>query len=299
MPRVPLPTPLTSGPFTLEQGQIAGLGAKRLHGNDLQRPFRGVRSASAVENLEAQARAFQLIAPQHTFFCGITAAAIMRVPLPLAFERTHLLHIGVPSGIRALKSQGTVGHKFQIDPDDVREWKGLRITTPERTWCDLATALRVPDLVAAGDYLIHWDAPLASVTSIELALHRHRGRRGRAKLFRAIDLLDDRSESPKESILRVIVVQGGIAGPVANLPIRTSGGFNYRADLAIAARKFILEYQSRFHDESKEFRADMTRISRLEADGWYVMQVNRDDLDNPGELLQRIRTVLSTRPKVL
>ena len=40
----------------------------------------------------------------------------------------------------------------------------------------------------------------------------------------------------------------------------------------------------------------MTRISRLEADGWYVLQINNGDLGNPGELVQRIRKVLESRP---
>jgi len=108
--------------------------------------------------------------------------------------------------------------------------------------------------------------------------------------------MDDHSESPQESLLRVTLVQGGFNNVEANLPIRTSGGFNYRADLGIRSRKFILEYQSRFHDGSVAFRADMTRTSRLEADGWFVMQVNYDDLHNPRELVQRIRTVLHSRP---
>ena len=43
----------------------------------------------------------------------------------------------------------------------------------------------------------------------------------------------------------------------------------------------------------------MTRISRLEADGWLVMQVNKNDLDNPGELIQRIHQVLSRRSVAL
>ena len=39
----------------------------------------------------------------------------------------------------------------------------------------------------------------------------------------------------------------------------------------------------------------MTRISRLEADGWFVIQVNADDLAAPMELTERVRRVLATR----
>ena len=298
MARIPLPEALKAGAFTLDDGRAAGLGAKRLNGTDLHRPFRGIRSNNESFDIESIARAFDRGAPPHTFFCGITAAVLLRIPLPPAYENSHLLHVAVPSQRRAPKEHGTVGHTFQIDPVDVCDWEGLRITTPERTWCDLATVLSIPDLVAAGDYLIHWENPLATIVSIEAARQRHRGRRSRSKLVRAIDLLNDRSESRQESLLRVTMVQGGIRGIRANLPIRTSGGYNYRADIALPDRKLIVEYQSRFHDGSTEFRSDMTRTSRLEADGWCVMQVNKDDLDNPRELVQRIRTVLRSRPVI-
>ena len=39
----------------------------------------------------------------------------------------------------------------------------------------------------------------------------------------------------------------------------------------------------------------MTRRSRLEAQGWYVMEINADDLGDPVELVARIRSVLARR----
>lgn len=283
-------------PFTYGEGLAAGLGEGRLRGRDLHRPYRGVRVASRPASVEELTQAFQRRAPGNTYFCSVTAAQLYRLPLPLPLERTTVLHVGVPAPIRASRVDGVVGHKFQIEESDIRVWNGLRVTIPERTWCDLATVLTVPDLVAVGDFLIHWDLPLASQQSLRLAMLRHPGQRGHSRLLHAIDQLDDRSESRQESLLRVIIVRAHIPGVVTNLWITTSGDYRYRGDLAIPAKKVIIEYQSRFHDGSKEFRADMTRISRLEADGWYVLQVNADDLDNPRELVQRIRTILASRP---
>jgi very-short-patch-repair endonuclease len=39
----------------------------------------------------------------------------------------------------------------------------------------------------------------------------------------------------------------------------------------------------------------MTRRARLEANGWFVMLVNANDLRDPDELVRRIRTVLAAR----
>ena len=99
-----------------------------------------------------------------------------------------------------------------------------------------------------------------------------------------------------ESRLRVILLEAGFVGLAVNYPIHTSSDHDYRADLAFPARKLIVEYQSAFHETPESFRADMTRVSRLEADDWKVMQVNKDDVKNPVELIARIRTTLRARP---
>jgi very-short-patch-repair endonuclease len=295
MPRIPVPAHLRQRPFARREGLDSGLGEKRLRGRDLAKPFHGARATDAPSTIAELAAAFQARASDNTFFCSTTAALIMGVPLPWRHESSALLHVGVRAPLRAVRAQGAIGHKLRIDDVDLREWGGLRITSPARTWCDLAPLLQLGDLVAAGDYLIHWELPLTHRGGLFAAMDRHPGRRGRANLLAAIDLLDERSESRQESRLRVLVTTAGVPGVVANMPIRTSGGYDYRADLAIPDKKVIIEYQSRFHDGAKEFRADMTRISRLEADGWYVIQVNKDDLDTPEELLQRISLVLSRR----
>lgn len=42
-----------------------------------------------------------------------------------------------------------------------------------------------------------------------------------------------------------------------------------------------------------QWRKDMTRRSRFEAKGWFVMELNADDLDDPTELVERIRMALA------
>lgn len=97
----------------------------------------------------------------------------------------------------------------------------------------------------------------------------------------------------------MILVLAGLTGLEVNYPVTTSGGYDYRGDLAFPDHKVFIEYQSELHRSPEAFRADMTRISRLEADGWYVMQVNIRDLDDPAELVQRIRRVLTLQPRKL
>jgi very-short-patch-repair endonuclease len=300
-PRKSVPASLENIPFTTRQAHAAGMGRQRLRGKDLVRPFRGVYAVDPSESgvgelgVAELCRILQVRLPDHAFFCDVTAAQVMRIPLPAPLERSRVLHVGVPAPRTAPTGKGIRGRSVHIDAGDIRRWDGLRVTSAARTWCALGAALTVPQLVAAGDYLIHWASPLASRDDLAAAVDRH-GRRAGARVLRgSLPLLDERSESPKESELRVILVTAGLHGLAVNLPITTSDGYRYRADLAFPRERAIVEYQSRFHEAALNFRADMTRISRLEADGWIVIQVNNDDLADPAELVRRVRRVLAVR----
>lgn len=298
MPRIRLPESLRPGPFTTRQGHAAGLGIKRMRGADLDTPFHGIRTVGPATTAEARARAFQHGAPEHVFICGITAAVILHIPLPLRHEQSRLLHVAASAPHRAPKARGTVGRKVLIRDDELWIRNGIRMTTPARTWCDLASVLSGPNLVAAGDYLIHHELPLTSQDALRAAVEHWSSRARVARLRWAVERLNDRAESRRESLLRILVLSARISGVAANEWITTSGGYRYRGDLVIREKKVIIEYQSRFHDKTKEFGSDMTRISRLEADHWYVIQVNNGDLANSAELVQRIRKVLADRPRV-
>jgi very-short-patch-repair endonuclease len=268
-----------------------------LRGRDLAHPFRGVYAAGKGDlSIPDLCRILQARLPDDAFFFATTAAVIMHIPLPWKLEHSRDVHVAVPAPRTAPTGKGIRGHSVRWDASDLRWWGDLRIAAPERTWCDIAAKLSLPQVVAAGDYLIHWRMPMTTPQQLAYAVHRHGSRPGASKLADALPLLNDRSESPKESELRVIIVLAGLPGLAVNLPITTTDGYRYRADLAFPRRKTIIEYQSRFHDPAPNFRADMTRISRLEADGWVVIQINSDDLDDPDEVVRRVLRVLADRP---
>jgi very-short-patch-repair endonuclease len=294
--RVPLPRHLEGVPFSVRQGASAGLGRSRMLGQDLTRPYRGVRMpAEAAPTVESLCRALQLRLPAMAFFSGVTAAAVMGIPLPNQLASSRRLEVSVPAPIRAPTGRGIRGRSVAVREGEIRVWHGICISSPERVFCELAAVLDLPDLVSVGDFLLRRMLPLTSPGALASAIERFPGRRGIATLRSAHPMLTDRSESPKESHLRVVLLLGGLAGLVANLPITTSGGFRYRADLAFPGPKVLVEYQSDYHSDPDNFCADMTRRARLEADGWFVMLVNANDLRDPDELVARIRTVLTSR----
>jgi len=233
--------------------------------------------------------------PGHAFFCSVTAALLFGVPLPRHLEESTVVHVGVPAAKHPPRGRGVVGHRLTVSNDDIATWCGLRVAAPEQVWCQLGALLSLPDLVAAGDFLIRRRFPLTTHDRLREAVRSYPGSRGKPRLRVAVERLHDRSESRRESHLRVILVEGGVPGLAVNYPITTSGGFDYRADLAVPSRKMVIEYQGEYHGDEVQRRKDMTRRARLEADGWYVMEVNADDLRDPVELLQRIRKVLEGR----
>ena len=267
---------------------------------DLDARFHGIRlHAGSPLTLENLCRARSLTFPDDAFISGVTAAVLRGVPLPADFERSTRIHVTVPEGRRALTGRGIRGHAARVGDADVVSWKDLRLSSPARMWCELGASLPVPDLVAAGDYLVNRELPHTSIVTLAAAVAGFPGRQGVGRLRRAAIMLDDNTASRRESHLRVIAIEHGFVGFVMNMKIRTSSGFTYFGDLTFPKDRVIVEYQSEYHNDPKQQRLDMTRRSRLEADNWAVMFVNADDLDNPRELAARIRLVIANHSRHL
>lgn len=274
----------------------AGIQRGRLRGRDLEHPFHGVHVPLTVD-LEVTALCAALVTrvPTNAFFCGPTAAALYGIPLPRRIERAYTTHVAVPAPATAPVGRGISGHSFRVADGEVRMLDGLRVSTPARTWCELSAVLSLDELIAAGDYLIHYERRLTSRAQLGELVLRFPARQGRVSRVAALSELHDRSESPRETDLRLLCTRAGLPGLSVNMKIRTSGGFDYRADLAFARSKVIVEYQSRFHDSADRQVKDRTRRSRLQADGWLVLEVSSEDLRRPDELLARIMRAVADR----
>jgi hypothetical protein len=91
-------------------------------------------------------------------------------------------------------------------PVPAEAFNGLRITTGAETLLATARDLELLDLVILGDSALH----LGHCTLEELQLTAAQRRRGAPQLRATLPLLDKRSESPWESVMRVLHVAAGI-----------------------------------------------------------------------------------------
>jgi very-short-patch-repair endonuclease len=232
--------------------------------------------------------------PASGFFCGPTAALIQGVPLPRRLEADPVLHVGVPAGSRALRVRNVRGHKLGVHRTAIRVWRGLPVTEPARTWLDLAPFLGLADLVAAGDHLLHGDPSSATFAELEHAVRSAAHARGVRLLRAALPLLDGRAESRAESRLRLVLVHARIEGFEPNFWVTLQRPrVRYRIDIAFPREMLGVEYQSEYHHDPDQWRRDMTRLSRLRAAGWTMVEVSQADLDDPRELAHRIHAHLA------
>ncbi|WP_345061974.1 hypothetical protein [Leifsonia kafniensis] len=292
--RHPLPPGLPTPAFRVGDAHRAGVPPHRLRASDVRTNVTGVRSIMPPNTLAERCALFALRMPIASFFSHTTAAQLYGMPVPYRLSLDPRVHIAVPAPARAPHARGLVGHALGVGEHELCTMvDGLRVTTPIRTWFDLAHALPLLDLVAAGDYLLHGEYPMVEANDLVQALGTLRNRRIRRKLLRAADLLDPRAESAPESILRTLLMLAGIPVSRVNHSVTDRfGEFVARTDLIIDRYRVILEYQGDYHRTTKgQWRADMTRRARLEAEGWRVMELNADDLTNPVELVRRIRTL--------
>ncbi|HEX4442179.1 MAG TPA: hypothetical protein VHZ81_01290 [Galbitalea sp.] len=277
--------------FRVRDAQSVGVSLGRLRSRDLESPFWGLRTTESIRDLQDRSRLISKRMPADAFFSHVTAGMLHDFPLPLKLQRSTRLDISRPSPHRAPHANSIIGHRLTVSDHDIYEFNGLRVTTPARTWCDLGGVLPLLELVAAGDFVIRRRAPLASVADILDVARSRVSPRGRQKILMALPLLNDRSESPPESMLRVLLEWAGFPRPSVNHEfVGANNRVIARTDLFLEPYQLVLEYQGDYHRTDKlQWRRDMTRRTRLEGEGVRFMEINADDLKNPAELMTRIR----------
>lgn len=296
-------------PFTVTAGGQAGRGRMVFRHQRFTAPTRGVRVLRrSSDGLAQRVAAVGLALPVGWAAHGPTGGRLWRLPVPAyADDGGRLLVVcGPVSLVRLPREDLSAGaqapqaqrrdvrwRRVQTRPDETTTLNGIPVTTPARTFVDLAGDLTLPDLVAVGDDILR--RGLASREDLAELVRRHRARRGVRRARRALELLDPRSESPQESRLRVIVIEAGLPAPVPNVTIRdASGGFLARGDLVYERWRVVVEYDGAHHADPSRRAADATRRTLLREHGWYVVEITAADLRHPHHAVAKVQAALRT-----
>jgi len=173
-----------------------------------------------------------------------------------------------------------------IAEDETQLIGDVLATTPARTAFDLACRNPVDKAVAAIDALAR--ATRLKVADAELVFNRHKGHRNIRRARRALELVDSGAQSPRETWLRLLVIEAGYPPPRTQIPVCGEyGELVAIVDMGWEDTKIALEYEGDHHrTDRRRFHKDIARFEALPELGWLTIRVTAED--TRGGILARL-----------
>ncbi|MFD1936142.1 MULTISPECIES: DUF559 domain-containing protein [Nonomuraea] len=211
-----------------------------------------------------RARLFTGLVPGSTA-CRRTAAHIWGLNALTECEDEWPVELAMPYPAHV---RGCTVHQATLPPADVTEHRSVRVTTPERTAYDCAQHLPRRDGVAIVDQF------LRRGVDHDALMRRATGFRG---LWETLAMADKGAASPRETWLRVILVEGGLPRPTTQIRVDLPSDRLAYLDLGWPEFRLGVEYDGHEHHTSPADRhRDATRRAALRTAGWRVIPVRRD-----------------------
>ena len=279
-------------PFIGSEALRAGLIRKR----QLRANFRAVLPDVYVARdfspgLVDRARAAWLWSHRQGVLAGITAAALHGAKWVDESAPIELIWVNArsPRGVRT--------SAMRLQPTEIGQTHELPVTTPQRTAFDIGRTPGIGRAVARLDSLAR--ATGLKVCDVEEVAARHRGARGLRQLERALPMLDAGSQSPKETWLRLLLIDDGLPRPQTQIPVLGANGYPFAyLDMGWAEWLVAVEYDGDQHRSDRmQYVKDIRRTAELERMGWIIVRVVAED--RPLEILRRVRDALAGRQMTL
>jgi hypothetical protein len=243
-------------------------------------------SEHSTPTLRQRSEAAWLWSGRRGVLAGLAAAALHGsdwihddVPIELVWHNPH-----PPAGI--------VTRNHLIHADEVTYVAGLPVTTPARTAYDLGRLLPRSGAVARLDALMR--ANPFPIEDVRLRIEAHPGARGLRQLRHALSLVDGGAASPKETWLRLLLIDSGLPSPTTQIPVHERFRLIALLDMGWETYKVAVEYDGDHHRTNRrQYAKDHWRTRTLEAMGWIVVRVIAED--SPGDTVGRVRAALRRR----
>jgi hypothetical protein len=287
---------------TRQEALAAGLTSDqirhRIRAGVWKRMSRGIflRGSEVLETTHASERTVQLHAARAAAaqrehpdcVIGFESACALH-GLPLVSGPPGLVQLLVPDGGWTGIRNGVRFRECRLNPSDIQS-TGHRVTTPTRTWIDIARTRRLADALSAGDaalrsqQLVIDDAAwllteLGSIRGVRLARF-------------ALSLIDRRRETPLESWSFAKFVEWELPLPTMQQEVSDDDGLIGRTDFYWPKRGVIGEADGalKYSDQAALY-AEKRREDRLRARGFTVIRWGWRDLGGPAESLRTRLTV--------
>ena len=303
-PTSPLPAHLSSVPFTVHEARAASLSSSRLRSSDLASAGRLLYLPAGWEfELWGLACALSAATPG-AWISHLTAASLWGLWLPHWFQARRELHLSKPKALPPVRREGVCGHTVLVFDDEVTLWDGIRISTPARTWLDLARILPMEDLVAVGDQLVRQPRPgleerteaWANLPELQALLSRHPKLKGIVKARAAAELIRPGSDSAPETFLRLALTAAGLPEPELQVRVRPSDPYSPAADMGYRRQRIAIQYDGGHHLTREQQSSDNRRDESFNSAGWRYFKFNADDLAQDfRRAITQVRLALESR----
>lgn len=278
--------------MTTAQARTAGVTRDQLRAltaNGWRHPTRGIYlSPAAADPFRASVRGALLVRPDGVT-CRTTAARVFQLwglPQWTAAEHPRLI---LPAGHTYNRYSGLVLHSG-LQPNEMTTRAGLPVTTLDRTVTDMASVLRLDDLVCLLDSALRAGLHLDSVPGTS------------RRLRVALGFADARSESTFETLLRLLLVRAGLGPETLQLELFEASGRVYaRLDMAWPSVKVAVEADGReHHDAPDALYRDRVRGNALALEGWTVLRFTWADLvRRPEWVVEQVRRALNPEARAI
>ncbi|MGW0157961.1 endonuclease domain-containing protein [Mycobacterium sp. NPDC003323] len=274
------------GVITLAHAQQAGLSQDdvdyRVRLGQWRRCFRGVYFADDREFTDrARIRAGTWAYGERAVATGMAAAWWLR----LTQFAPEVVEVTVPRDCRLQFRRGTRLRRRDLDPAEVIEREGLRVTALPLTVVEAAARRGGGARLMDSALQRHVDLP-----ALWKAHLNNKGRHGSPAARRLLRAAEDGTRSAAERLLAKLMRQAGITGWKVNY--RVAG---YKVDYAFPDVKLILETDGfAFHSDVGDFNNDRKRQNALILAGYLVLRFTWLDLtEYPERVIAQIQCALT------
>ncbi|MDT5081991.1 MAG: hypothetical protein QOJ80_6628 [Mycobacterium sp.] len=188
---------------------------------------------------------------------------------------------------------GIITRNEHFTCEDVVEIDGISVATPQRSAYELGRYLPRDAAVAHLDALSR--ATGLAADHVAPLIERYKGARNIRALRTAIDLMDGGAQSPKETWLRLLLIDAGYPRPQTQIPVLddTSLPFAF-LDMGWDDVMIAVEYDGEQHrTETVQYRWDVRRLRKIHDRDWLHVKVIAGD--RPPDILERVAQAWATR----
>ncbi|MDX1871362.1 hypothetical protein SBI67_04450 [Mycolicibacterium sp. 120266] len=269
--------------------EALGAGMSRTVLRRWYRPmFRGVYTPKwAVPTLHDRALGAWLTSGRSGVITGVAASALHGADW---VDDTEPIEVVI---LQHRRQPGLLIRMERIADDEITVIEGIPVATRARTAFDLGRHQRRPNALARLDALMR-NSPFGR-DEVAMLAERYGPVRGVRQLRELLPLIDPGAASPKESWLRLLLLDNGYPAPETQIPVLDESGeaFAY-LDMGWRNIGLAVEYDGEQHQTSRsQYAKDHKRLPQIAKCGWEVIRVIAED--SKGDILERVGEAFARR----